>query len=93
MVNYDPGISSDINDYRRVISTKWKQSIPWVIIVYAAVAFCETMIDSEEGEIVPIQVIMCYGDGVLTQVLDWKHKICSLYKFLYKLLPLLQNVV
>jgi hypothetical protein len=54
---YDTGMSLDIRDYRSIVWTNEKRSIPSVIISYATPPFCATIIDPEEREILPFQVL------------------------------------
>jgi hypothetical protein len=39
---YDTGMSLDIHDYRSIVWTNKKRSIPSVIIIYATPPFCAT---------------------------------------------------
>jgi hypothetical protein len=50
-------MSLDIHDYRSIVWTNEKRSIPSVIIIYATPPFCATIIDLEEGEILSFQVL------------------------------------
>ena len=81
-MHHNPGSLPDINDYRSVVWTDKKRSIPSVIIVYAAPTFCKTTVDPNEGEIVPLTVMSAFntGDGPCETMLSLKRLTENAYK-------------